>query len=31
MLSAGKEMMKGYKEFFQYLGVKMPPMPKIPR
>lgn len=31
MLSAGKEMMKGYKEFFEYLGVKMPAMPKIPR
>jgi len=30
MLSAFQEMMKGYKEFFEYLGVKMPKMPKIP-
>lgn len=30
MLSAGKEMMKGYREFFEYLGVKMPKMPKMP-
>ncbi len=30
MLSAFKEMMKGYREFFEYLGVKMPKMPKMP-
>ncbi|MDZ4179937.1 MAG: cobalamin-dependent protein [Coriobacteriia bacterium] len=30
MMSAFKEMMKGYREFFDYLGVKMPKMPKLP-
>ncbi|TLM80572.1 MAG: radical SAM protein [Actinobacteria bacterium] len=30
MLSAFQEMMKGYKEFFEHLGMKMPPMPRIP-
>lgn len=30
MLGAFREMMKGYKEFFEYLGVKMPKMPKLP-
>lgn len=30
MMGAFREMMKGYKEFFEYLGVQMPKMPKLP-
>ncbi len=30
MLSAFQEMMKGYRHFFEHLGVKMPKMPKLP-
>ncbi len=30
MMSAFKEMMKGYGKHFEYLGLKMPKMPKIP-
>lgn len=31
MLSAMQEMMKGYLDSFQYLGIKMPQMPKMPK
>lgn len=31
MMGALREMMKGYREFFEYLGVKMPKMPKMPK
>lgn len=30
MMGAFKEMMKGYKDFFEYLGVKMPKIPEMP-
>jgi len=30
MMSAFKEMMKGYGKHFEYMGLKMPKMPKIP-